>query len=118
MKKIGKIMEELGFNKNASDDVKKAFVKNLIKAAAEQDELAHRQMGVPTLQNELENNQNTHSGNQTQLEENINIDSFSVERLEDIQKTMDGGNRGVQKIIEVQLSLFEQIDGSQGKKTS
>lgn len=33
MKKMAEIMEELGFKPNASDDVKKAFIKNLIKQA-------------------------------------------------------------------------------------
>ncbi len=33
MKKMAEIMEELGFRPDASDDVKKAFVKNLIKQA-------------------------------------------------------------------------------------
>ena len=37
MKKIEEIMEELGFNKNSSLDTGKAFVKNLIKAANEQN---------------------------------------------------------------------------------
>ncbi len=31
MKKVGKIMEELGFRPEGSDKVKKAFIKNLIK---------------------------------------------------------------------------------------
>ncbi len=34
MKKVGHLMEELGFNKNAPDSVKEAFVKHLIKASA------------------------------------------------------------------------------------
>lgn len=33
MKKIGELMEELGFDENGSDAVKKAFIKNLIKTA-------------------------------------------------------------------------------------
>jgi hypothetical protein len=33
MKKIGEIMDELGFNKNAPDSVKEAFLKNLIRSA-------------------------------------------------------------------------------------
>nr|WP_295904235.1 hypothetical protein [uncultured Bdellovibrio sp.] len=33
MKKIGNLMEELGFNKNAPDSVKEAFIKHLIKAS-------------------------------------------------------------------------------------
>lgn len=33
MKKMSHIMNELGFKANGSDDVKKAFVKNLIQAA-------------------------------------------------------------------------------------
>lgn len=33
MKKLGDIMNELGFNKNAPDSVKEAFIKNLIKSA-------------------------------------------------------------------------------------
>lgn len=35
MKSVGELMQELGFNKNSSLDVQKAFVKNLIQAAAE-----------------------------------------------------------------------------------
>jgi hypothetical protein len=33
MKRIGKIMEEMGFNKHGSDSVKEAFVRHLIKAS-------------------------------------------------------------------------------------
>ena len=33
MKKIAEIMDELGFRPDSSDDVKKAFIKNLIKQA-------------------------------------------------------------------------------------
>lgn len=33
MKKIGNLMQELGFNKNAPDSVKEAFIKHLIKAS-------------------------------------------------------------------------------------
>lgn len=33
MKKMAEIMEELGFRPEASDDVKKAFIKNLIRQA-------------------------------------------------------------------------------------
>ncbi len=33
MKKMAEIMEELGFRPEASDDVKKAFIKNLIREA-------------------------------------------------------------------------------------
>lgn len=33
MKKMADIMEELGFRPEASDEVKKAFIKNLIKEA-------------------------------------------------------------------------------------
>ena len=33
MKKLSEIMEELGFRPEGSEDVKKAFVKNLIKQA-------------------------------------------------------------------------------------
>ena len=33
MKKIGDIMEEMGFNKDASNSVKEAFIKHLIKSA-------------------------------------------------------------------------------------
>jgi hypothetical protein len=33
MKKIGDIMQEMGFRKNASDSVKEAFIKHLIKNA-------------------------------------------------------------------------------------
>lgn len=33
MRKIGDIFQDLGFNKDASDDVKKAFVKHLVRAA-------------------------------------------------------------------------------------
>ena len=31
MKKIGEIMEEMGFRKDASNSVKEAFIKHLIK---------------------------------------------------------------------------------------
>lgn len=34
MKKIGDLMKELGFNKEAPDSVKEAFIKHLIKASA------------------------------------------------------------------------------------
>ncbi len=33
MKKMAEIMEELGFRPEASDDVKKAFIKNMIREA-------------------------------------------------------------------------------------
>ncbi|MCJ8276699.1 MAG: hypothetical protein HRT44_13720 [Bdellovibrionales bacterium] len=33
MKKMGDIMKELGFNPEGSDEVKKAFIKNLIQQA-------------------------------------------------------------------------------------
>ncbi|MNK84907.1 hypothetical protein D3C87_1047690 [compost metagenome] len=33
MKKIGVLMQEIGFNKNAPDSVKEAFIKHLIKAS-------------------------------------------------------------------------------------
>lgn len=33
MKKMAEIMEELGFRPDGSDEVKKAFIKNLIKAS-------------------------------------------------------------------------------------
>lgn len=33
MKKMSEIMEELGFRPEASDEVKKAFIKNLLKEA-------------------------------------------------------------------------------------
>ncbi len=33
MKKVGDLFQELGFNVSASDDVKIAFIKNLVKAA-------------------------------------------------------------------------------------
>ena len=33
MKKIGDLMAELGFNKNAPDSVKEAYIKHLIKAS-------------------------------------------------------------------------------------
>ena len=33
MKKVGDLFQELGFNASASDDVKIAFIKNLVKAA-------------------------------------------------------------------------------------
>lgn len=34
MKKINELMAELGFNKDAPDSVKEAFIKHLIKASA------------------------------------------------------------------------------------
>ncbi|MFM6926842.1 MAG: hypothetical protein ACKOX6_00165 [Bdellovibrio sp.] len=34
MKKIDQLMAELGFNKNAPDSVKEAFIKHLIKASS------------------------------------------------------------------------------------
>lgn len=37
MKKIGDIMNELGFNKDASEASKEAFIKHLIKASTKQD---------------------------------------------------------------------------------
>lgn len=33
MKKVGDLFQELGFNENGSDEVKIAFIKNLVKAA-------------------------------------------------------------------------------------
>lgn len=33
MKKIDQLMQDLGFNKNAPDSVKEAFIKHLIKAS-------------------------------------------------------------------------------------
>ena len=33
MKKIDQLMQELGFNKNAPESVKEAFIKHLIKAS-------------------------------------------------------------------------------------
>lgn len=33
MRSLGELMEELGFNKDASFEAKKAFIKHLIKAA-------------------------------------------------------------------------------------
>jgi hypothetical protein len=33
MKKIGDIMQEMGFNKSAPDSVKEAFIRHLIKAS-------------------------------------------------------------------------------------
>lgn len=37
LQSIGEIMSELGFKKDAADDVKRAFIMNLIRAAAVQD---------------------------------------------------------------------------------
>lgn len=37
MKKVGKLMEDLGFNKNASDSAKEAFIKYLIKQSTGHD---------------------------------------------------------------------------------
>lgn len=37
MKKVSEIMEELGFRPEASFEVKKAFIKNLIKQANEEE---------------------------------------------------------------------------------
>lgn len=33
MKKISELMQEIGFNKNAPDSVKEAFIKHLIKSS-------------------------------------------------------------------------------------
>jgi hypothetical protein len=35
MRSIGELMKELGFNAESSEDSQKAFIKNLVKAAAE-----------------------------------------------------------------------------------
>lgn len=35
MKKVGDLFEELGFRKDGSDGVKRAFIENLVKAAAQ-----------------------------------------------------------------------------------
>ena len=35
MKKVGDLFEELGFRKDASDGVKRAFVENLVRAAGQ-----------------------------------------------------------------------------------
>ena len=37
MKKVGKLMDELGFNKDASDSAKEAFIKYLIKQSTGHD---------------------------------------------------------------------------------
>lgn len=37
MKKVGDIMKEMGFNNNAPQSAKEAFIKHLIKAATGQD---------------------------------------------------------------------------------
>lgn len=37
MKKVGKLMEDLGFNKNGSDSAKEAFIKYLIKQSTGHD---------------------------------------------------------------------------------
>lgn len=37
MKKIGELMKEAGFNPNAKDSVKEAFIKHLIKASTGQN---------------------------------------------------------------------------------
>ena len=37
MKKVGKLMEELGFNKDASDSAKEAFIKYLMKQSTGHD---------------------------------------------------------------------------------
>lgn len=37
MKKVGKLMNELGFNKNSSDSAKEAFIKYLIKQSTGHD---------------------------------------------------------------------------------
>ena len=33
MKRVGQLMQEMGFNKNAPDSVKEAFIKHLIRAS-------------------------------------------------------------------------------------
>jgi hypothetical protein len=35
VKKVGDLFEELGFRKDGSDGVKRAFIENLVKAAAQ-----------------------------------------------------------------------------------
>lgn len=35
MKKVGDLMAELGFRKEGSDSVKRAFIENLVRAAGE-----------------------------------------------------------------------------------
>ena len=35
MERIGDLMSQLGFREDGSDDVKKAFIRNLVKAAAQ-----------------------------------------------------------------------------------
>ena len=37
MKSIGELMHEIGFNKDASDETKKAFIKQIIKNAFPKD---------------------------------------------------------------------------------
>jgi uncharacterized protein YihD (DUF1040 family) len=37
MKKVGDLMKEMGFNKDAPDSAKEAFIKHLIKAATGHD---------------------------------------------------------------------------------
>ncbi len=37
MEKIGDLMRQLGFREDASDETKKAFIRNLVKAAYPQD---------------------------------------------------------------------------------
>lgn len=59
MKKIDLLMQELGFNKNAPDSVKEAFIKHLIKAStgasvvtpSEQREIEQNPLRVVQLKN-------------------------------------------------------------------
>lgn len=58
MKSVGELMLELGFREDSSDDVKKAFVLNLIKAAAQSDALRGKPVpppiDLPTTQKQAE----------------------------------------------------------------
>lgn len=58
MKKAKELMEQLGFNKNASLEAKKAFIKHLIREAHFQEALRskknHLQCCLPTDQSKTE----------------------------------------------------------------
>ncbi len=76
MKKVGQLMNDMGFNKNASESTKEAFLKHLMKAAegvqiltpTEKKEIEEN--GISKIQfHRLTENQNLQNQNQIQNKE-------------------------------------------------
>ncbi len=87
MKRIGQLMEELGFRKEASDSVKEAFIKHLIRASegvsvitpSEQREIAENPSRIKVLPQPLR-----HTGEQ------LSFDFAAAEIAEVLQKQAKG----------------------------